>query len=196
MTYTKQDVELLDKIVNDIDLQLKEFNEILPYEYNKNAYSPRLINLLLTTCVIIEKYCKLMQVECNLPAPTRENGGIRQLLKNIDQNGVLRNMEWTTAFNDNFQPFDGNYDWWALYNDTKHDTSFNITDVKYHHVVTAIVALHSLQRLVHAKLTNNWTTLHGKDLLDITKWDKRSNLSWQTHHELFHTYTAPKNLRS
>lgn len=192
MTYTKQDLELPNKIVNDIDLQLKEFNEILPYEYNKNAYSPRLVNLLLTTCTVIERFCKLIQVECDLPEPTQKNGGIRQLLTNIDQNGVLGNMEWTTAFYDKFQPFDGIYTWWKLNNDTKHDISFNITDVKYCDVVTAIVALHSLQRLAYAKFTDDWTTLHGADLLDITKWDKKTNLSWHTHHELFHTYTAPK----
>src|SRR2546428_10865115 len=98
MTYSKKDLELPNKIVDDIDLQLKEFNQIIPYEYNKNAYSPRLVNLLLTTCAVIERFCKLIQVECNLPEPTRENGGIRKLLTNIDQNVVLKNMEWTTAF--------------------------------------------------------------------------------------------------
>lgn len=131
-------------------------------------------------------------MECNLPESTPQTGGIRQLLRTIDQNGVLSNMEWTTVFYDNFQPFDGIYDWWRLYNDTKHTETFSITDVKYRHVVTAIVALHSLQRLVYAKLTKDWTTLHGADLLDITKWDKKTNLSWQTRHNLFHTYTAPK----
>ena len=61
MTYILQDLQLTDKIVDDIDLQLKEFNEIIPYEYNIDAYSPRLVNLLLSTCTIIERFCKLIQ---------------------------------------------------------------------------------------------------------------------------------------
>jgi len=191
MTYTLQDLTLPDKIITDIDLQLKEFNQIIPYEYNTNAYSPRLVNLLLSTCTIIERFCKLIQIECSLPAPTPQNGGIRQLISNIDQNGVLANMNWTTVFNNTFQPFDGTYDWWQLYNNTKHDSNFNITDVKYHHVVTAIVALHSLQRLAYAKVDTRGTMLQGNDLLDITKWSQTSGLSWHTTHELFHTNTGP-----
>lgn len=192
MAYTEEDLELPSKIVNDIDLQLKEFNEIIPFEYNQDAYSPRLVNLLLTTCSLIESYCKLIQIECSLPAPTQQNGGIRELIRTIDQSGVLANMDWTTAFHDTFQPFDGVMDWWEKYNATKHDLKLKITDVRYKHVVTAIVALHSLQRLAHAKHTKDWTCLQGEDLLDISKWEKKTDLSWHTHYELFHTYTAPK----
>lgn len=192
MTYTIENLRILDQVMNDIDLQLKDFNYIVPYEYNQEAYSPRLVNLLLTTCIIIERYCKILQIECQLPEPNMTNGGIRGLLKKIDNNRVLANMEWTTAFNEKFQPFDGTYAWWQMYNDTKHVETFSIIDVKYRHVVTAIVALHSLQRLAWAKLTTNWIQLHGADLLDVSKWNKESNLSWKTSHGLFHTYSAPK----
>lgn len=192
MPYSEDDLQLLAKIVNDMDLQLKEFHEIIPYEYNQEAYSPRLVNLLLTTCSLIESYCKLIQRECSLPEPTTSNGGIRNLIKKIDQTGVLRNMEWHTIFHDSFQPFDGVMEWWEKYNGTKHDLKLTVTGVKYKHVVTAIVALHTLQRLVHAKTSTDWTQLHGADLLDITKWETKTNLLWSTHHELFYTYTAPK----
>lgn len=191
MAYSEHDLQLLRKIVNDIDLQLKEFNEIIPYEYNQEAYSPRLINMLLTTCSLIESYCKLIQRECSLPEPSG-NGGIKKLILKIDQSGVLANMEWHTVFHDSFQPFDGVMDWWDKYNATKHDLKLTVTSVKYKHVVTAIVALHTLQRLTHAKTSTDWIQLHGVELLDIAKWERKTNLLWATHHELFYTYTAPK----
>ncbi|AFS82632.1 hypothetical protein [Candidatus Nitrosopumilus sediminis] len=194
MTYTIADLKILDQVMNDIDLQLKDFNYIIPYEYNQEAYSPRLVNLLLTTCIVIERYCKILQIECQLPEPDG-NGGIRGVLRNLDGNGVLANMKWTTSFNEEFQPFDGTYAWWQMYNDTKHEETFSITDVKYRQVVTAILALHSLQRLAWAKLTTNWTKLNGMDLLDIEKWDEESDLSWSTRHGLFHTYSGPKKER-
>ena len=93
-----------------------------------------------------------------------------------------------------FQRFDGVMDWWDKYNTTKHDLKLTVTSVKYKHVVTAIVALHTLQRLVHAKTSTDWIQLHGSDLLDISKWKKKTELLWITHHELFSTYTAPKKI--
>ena len=190
MTF-ENDVKLLSKLLLDIDKQLLEFNEIVPYEYNRDAYSPRLINLLLSTSSQIEAYCNLFIVECNLHPSTSANDGIKGVLREMNQNGVLSNMDWTTIFTEKFQPFDGVYEWWTKNNKIKHSLATYILSVKYHHVVTAIVALHSLERLAYAKIHN---ILNGIDLLDINKWDKKSNISWQTAHELFHTYTAPKQL--
>jgi len=192
MTYAKQELSLLNKIVDDIDLQLKEFNEIVPYEYNKDAYSPRLVNLFLTTCTVIESFCKLIQVECNLPT-LEKNGGIRGLLKNIDKNGVLSNMEWITDFNEHFQPFDGVYDWWSKNNDAKHDLKTNILNIKYRDVLTTIVALHSLERLANAKFDEIKPVI-GLDLLNIATWEKKSNRWYKTTHDLFHTFTAPRSI--
>jgi hypothetical protein len=181
----------LSKLVTDIDKQLKDFNEIIPYEHNQDAYSPRLVNMLLSTCSQIESFCKLIKNECNLPEPTSRNGGIRELLKKIDHNDVLSNMEWITSFYENFQPFDDIYDWWKKYNDIKHDMKTQILNVKYKHVLNAIVALHTLERLAYAKIQNN---LNGRHLIDSNNWEKKSNQLWSTNHELFYTYTAPKTI--
>jgi len=119
-----------------------------------------------------------------------QGDGMKDVLKQLNQNEVLSLMEWTTNFNDSFKPFDGNYDWWTKYNKVKHHLTTDILTIQYSHVVNAIVALVSLQRLAMAKISQN---LNGTDLIDISKWDANSKWSYYSSLQNFHTYTGPKS---
>ncbi|OLD21267.1 MAG: hypothetical protein AUI59_03270 [Thaumarchaeota archaeon 13_1_40CM_2_39_13_1] len=82
----------LYELLIDTERQLGEFNERVPFKYNKDVFSPRLVNLLLMACTQIEALCKIFITELKLRKPTRKNG-MRGVIAEIDKNGVLSNMK-------------------------------------------------------------------------------------------------------
>ena len=59
----------LQKLHEDIEKQLLQFDEIIPYEQQTTAdiFSPRLLNMMLFCCPQIEAVTKLISEKCDFP---------------------------------------------------------------------------------------------------------------------------------
>ena len=160
--------ELLLELLYDTERQLEDFNHLVPFKYNKDVYSPRLVNLLHTTCTQIETLCSLLVPELNLPGP--QGDGIKDVLRQLDANGVLSKMNiYSRKMDEKFQPFvGGTYEWWTRNNKIKHDLLAKGRAIKYRTVVDGIAALVCLHRLSSAMF--NSTTFLPSEILDSQNW--------------------------
>lgn len=127
-----------------------EVSHIIPIENNPKTFSPRLYNLLLTTCGQIEGMMKLV---CrNLNITVRQNTDFPTLYKKLNRQGTLRNQavffirnhKTITPFKfrstrDRKVPL-----WWKNYNKSKHSLPEGFMQGNLTNVVNALSALHSL----------------------------------------------------
>ncbi len=79
------------KMLNHPSKQLEEYDDVTPFEHNKTAWSPNLVNLLLTVSPHIESVTGILLNEFNLTAPP--GSGIKGAIQTIDSQGVLSNLE-------------------------------------------------------------------------------------------------------
>ncbi|MEW5841379.1 MAG: hypothetical protein AB1753_10295 [Thermoproteota archaeon] len=160
------DQDFLAELLYDTEKQLADFNDIIPFKYNKNVFSPRLVNLHLTTCSQIEALCGLFITELNLMGPS--GNGMKDVMLELDVNGVLSNMkiDWY-SLGETFSPFTTGYDWWVKYNKTKHKMVAEAKNLKYSDVANGLAALAGLHRLASAMRLYVYTK---NDILDKTKW--------------------------
>jgi hypothetical protein len=160
--------ELLLELLYDTERQLEEFSHLVPFKYNKDVYSPRLVNLLLTTCTQIETLCELLVPELQLPG--KQGDGIKDVIRQIDTNGILSKMNiYSKKLDEKFRPFaNGTYDWWTKNNKVKHELLVKGRAIKYHTVVDGIAALVCLHRLSNAM--HNSKSFTASEMLDSQNW--------------------------
>ena len=82
------DLENLKKLHTDLEKQMLQFDEVVPYERQRTAhiYSPRLLNMMLVCGAQIEAVTRLISRRCNF---VEQNGGIPSLIREINKKLVL-----------------------------------------------------------------------------------------------------------
>lgn len=96
-------------IHKDLETQFLEFDSIIPFEKQTcmDIYSPRLVNMLLTTCPQIESICVMLNDHMKIT----KNGNIPALMEEINRNKVLEKIVIYSKFTKKkFFPFK-NLDW-------------------------------------------------------------------------------------
>jgi len=182
--------KILSEFLSDTERQLKNFSDNVPFEYNPDVYSPRLLNLLLVTCAQIEALCWFFMAEFSWALP--QNQGMKWVISQLDQNNVLSQMKLKSTLTPNLIcPFSGSYAWWTKYNDSKHDLVTKSQDVKYADVIDAISAYFALFNLAVTRIE---TTASEADLLSGNNWDLDSHRQFWSSEHLFVTDTAYKDL--
>lgn len=137
------ELENLRKLHIDLEKQMLDFDEIIPYERQRTAqiYSPRLLNMMLVCATQIEAITRLISSKCNLVT----TGGIPSLIRKINQNAVLSNFNIISIPHRlQFTPFTEDLEWWDAYNDLKHDLLDKQFKITYATVMNAFAALSSL----------------------------------------------------
>jgi hypothetical protein len=127
-----------------------EVSHIIPIENNPKTFSPRLYNILLTTCGQIEGMMKLI---CkNLSITGTQNADFPKLYKKLNRQGTLRNQ--AVFFIKNYKTitpfkFRSTRDrkvplWWRNYNKSKHSLPDGFMQGNLTNTINALSALYSL----------------------------------------------------
>lgn len=173
------EIRELKRIWEDLEKQLLEFNEIVPYEKNPHdVYSPRLVNMMLVTGPQIEAMTRLIVKKLKL----RPQGtGIPSYLKEINKNSVLsmqRIISLTSGLL--FTPFPVKEIWWKSYNETKHKLIDEINKIRYQKVMESLAALAALYRIYDVIVKN---PTHGKSILDRKNWQNPTREIFEANDE-------------
>ncbi len=142
------DLNNLRKLHTDLEKQMIQFDEIIPFERQTTAkiFSPRLLNMMISCGPQIEAITELICVRCNIELPKKKN--IPELIQKMNSKGVLSNLEISTlAHGILFTPFTRDLEWWQTYNDLKHELAQKQSKTTYTVVMDALAALAALHRL-------------------------------------------------
>ncbi|MFZ1076403.1 MAG: hypothetical protein WAN47_03110 [Nitrosotalea sp.] len=140
------DLENLGKLHNDLEKQMLNFDEVVPYERQRTGeiYSPRLLNMMLVCGAQIEAVTRLISSRCNIII----DGGIPALIRKINEKTVLSNFKIVSILHKlQFTPFTRDLEWWEAYNELKHELKekqFKITYTTVMDTFAALAALHCL----------------------------------------------------
>ena len=138
-------LENLQKLHTDLEKQMLNFDEVIPYEHQRTAkiYSPRLLNMMLACGPQVEAITRLISTKCGFP-----DGGIPSLIEKINQKTVLSDLKIVSIPHRLlFTPFGTELLWWDAYNELKHelnDKQFKITYTTVMDAFAALAALHCL----------------------------------------------------
>lgn len=179
----------LQKLHEDVEKQLLQFDEIIPYEKQRSAeiFSPRLLNMMLSCCPQIEAITKLITERCGFPLnETDEDGKTRpksvpSLIKKIDENAVLSNLCLEVKIHDyeaGLTPFTPYLKWWKKYADLKHGLATKQFEINYVDVMdafSALASLHCIARKIEQFSDNPLDVLNGKNWSDPIFVDYKRN---------------------
>lgn len=176
----KFQLEELQKLHTDLEKQMQNFDEVLPYERQRTAeiYSPRLLNMMLVCGSHIEAVTRLIANKCNFI-----DGGIPSRIRQINEKSVLTNFKIVSIPHQiQFTPFLGEFVCWDAYNELKHDLVDKSHKIVYTTVIDAFAALAGLHCLAE-KLSSCF----DKDIPNIL--DAKQ---WTTEERLLRVMTMPK----
>lgn len=162
------DLENLGKLHKDLEKQMLNFDEVVPYERQRTAqiYSPRLLNMMLVCGAQVEAVTRLISSRCKI---TIDNGGIPALIREINQKSVLANFKiFSIQHQLLFSPFTNEFEWWGAYNELKHELKekqFKITYTTVMDAFAALAALHCLAQKLSGAFDNDISKI-----LDSKNW--------------------------
>ena len=160
-------LENLRKLHVDLEKQMLNFDEVIPYERQRTAqiYSPRLLNMMLVCGSQIEAITKLISRKCDIDY----DQGIRPAIRNINENAVLSNFHiFSIPHKLQFTPFTRDLEWWETYNDLKHELQDKQFKITYTRVMDAFAALAALHRLADKLDSANKKQI--QQILDRKSW--------------------------
>ncbi|MFM7797101.1 MAG: hypothetical protein ACKO7N_10095 [Candidatus Nitrosotenuis sp.] len=164
----------LEKLHIDLEKQMLTFDEIVPFERQTTAkiFSPRLLNIMLVCGAQIEAVTDLIVRRCNIEQKyvykgKKKEKSVTQLIKDIDAHAVLSKMEIVSKSHEVlFSPF--HLDWWAKYNELKHELSTKHLQINYTTVMDSLAALSGLYCLAKKLLFVQDEVIN--DVLDHKSW--------------------------
>src|SRR5689334_10341647 len=109
------ELQNLQKLHLDLEKQMLNFDEIVPFERQRTAeiYSPRLLNMMLVCGAHIESVTKLISRRCDFNYPD-----LRTAIRTINKKGVLSNFGIISIPHELvFTPFTDSLEWWESYNE-------------------------------------------------------------------------------
>lgn len=139
------ELQNLQKLHLDLEKQMLNFDEIVPFERQRTAeiYSPRLLNMMLVCGAHIESVTKLLSRRCDFIYVN-----LRDEIRKLNKKGVLSNFNIISIPHEIvFAPFTDSLEWWESYNQLKHELQekqFKITYVRVMDAFAALSALHCL----------------------------------------------------
>lgn len=139
------ELQNLKKLHLDLEKQMLNFDEIIPFERQRTAeiYSPRLLNMMLVCGAHIESVTKLISRGCDF-----NYVDLRKSIRIINKKGVLSNFIIISIPHElAFTPFTNGLEWWESYNELKHELQekqFKITYIRVMDALATLAALHCL----------------------------------------------------
>lgn len=197
----KLQLDNLKKLHVDLEKQMINFDEVLPYERQRTAliYSPRLLNIMLTCCPQIESVTTLIAQRCDISLEyvnkygIKKSKSVRQLIREINSKLVLSKFVIVSKTNDLlFTPFGSDLGWWQKYNELKHELAIKQFEINYTVVMDALAGLCGLYCLADKLMScfdrdipevldsKNW--VDSDYLIKIANLDKQSTINryWES----------------
>lgn len=138
----------MEDLYADTERQVIELNYVIPLDNDEQTYSPRLYNILQSTCGQVENMlkiiCKKLQLDpCDDKFPCLFKAlNVDRILENWNV-GVIRTNKSIQPFKiENKTPF-----WWQKYNATKHNLPCGLTEGNIGNTINALAALFVLHNL-------------------------------------------------
>jgi len=147
----KYNLNNLTKLQTDLEKQMLQFDEIIPFERQTTAkiFSPRLLNMMIVCGPQVEAVTELICKRCNIDVPEKKN--VPELIKKINSKAVLSNFEIVSLLHNLlFTPFTRDLEWWQTYNRLKHELAEQQSKITYTVVMDGLAALAGLHFLAHS----------------------------------------------
>ena len=161
------ELDNLKKLHVDLEKQMLNFDEIVPFERQRTAeiYSPRLLNMMLVCGAQIDAVTRLIAKRCGF----NHNDHIPPLIRKINEKTVLSNFQIISIPHKlQFTPFTRDLEFWDAYNELKHELQekqFKITYTRVMDGFAALATLHYLAGQLVAVRDENIT-----NVLDRQNW--------------------------
>lgn len=168
----------MQKLYGDTERQLMEVSYTIPLDNNPDVYSPRLYNILQFSCAQIHSLFKTISTNLKLQI---KSDMFPEYYKILNEKGMLQSQEVLQLQNrESMKPFNETeqHDWWAGYNDTKHQLPEGIRQGTLGNVLNALAAAFILNNIANI---SGWKhepheILDGKNWYNIIAGYGRENL--------------------
>lgn len=175
------ELQNLQKLHLDLEKQMLNFDEIVPFERQRTAeiYSPRLLNMMLVCGTHIESVTKLISRTCGF-----YYDNLRDSIRKINEKGVLSNFNIVSIIHQlGFTPFANDLEWWESYNELKHELQEKQFKLTYARVMDAFASLSALHCLAKTLVSNtddfiprildkeHW--IYNENLYEVTKYNAK-----------------------
>ena len=163
-------IDSLDALHEDLEKQMIAFDDIVPFrkQWHIQLYSPRLINILLSTGPQIEAVTKRLGEMLSI-----NDDRVPTILHEIERSRVMDNIRPRAIRQDiMFPKFGPNFGWWNEYNRIKHEMYKDELRISYMLVMEALAALAMLSFL--AKCVARLNVVHLTPNKSIKKRADRS----------------------
>ena len=160
-------LESMKSLFQETERQFLEVSHIIPLDNDLKTYSPRFYNILQFSCAQVHSLFKMICSRLDLKV---EYDNFPEYYKILNQKGMLEKQMILLIHNVKvYNPFKTNkhHEWWAGYNDTKHDLPDGIKQGTLGNVIDAITAVFALINI--ANLTR-WHHNEPEKLLDGNNW--------------------------
>jgi len=175
--YFIEDVKKLRDSYYEIERQFMEISRIIPIDNKPETYSPRLYDILQTSCGQVENLLRLI---CDKLELKYEKKNFPSYYKILNKTGILERQtvdyfsgEWTCL------PFelDSEYEspfWWRAYNETKHDLPKGYKKGNLQNTIFALAGVYALLCIA------SYAQLDGEKILDNSQWMEQDAISPNT----------------
>src|SRR2546425_7011110 len=157
MTF-EQELEKMQNLFLYTDRELHELSQLIPLDNKLETYSPRLYNILQSSCGQVENMCRILCEKLQLK-PQKSN--FPSYYSELNVNGMLdKQAVYLITKNEVITPLkitsNDTPDWWKNYNDTKHKLPDGILQGNIGNTVNALSSLYSLHRIAfHVRFESN-----------------------------------------
>ena len=152
----------------DLEKQFEELIRIIPLDNPKETYSPRLYDILQTSCSQVEN---LMRILCKRLGLNPKGDNFRDYYDELNTRKILEKQAVAVLRGPNeYKPFvnltdNTNPVWWKAYNDTKHHLPEGYKAGNLQNTIMALGAVYCLHCFAH------YVDENGNDVLENNHWD-------------------------
>jgi len=161
----QEDIRIMRESYYELERRFIEINRIIPFDNSGDTYSPRLYDILQTTCGQVENMLRLICDE--MQSPCGNNPGFPKYYETLNSTGILE-RQIIDYFSSSLtcKPFFVEPDqkspfWWRSYNKTKHNLpqgykEGNLTNTVF--ALSGAYALHCIAEYckhAHQEILNN-----------------------------------------
>ena len=173
----REDIRLMLNAYYETERQYLELIRIIPIENEPTAFSPKLYDILQSSCGQVESLLRLIDDRLELKYQEKN---FPSYYNALNQTGILKRQLVAAVIADEgytlFKLQEGmkTPSWWNAYNDTKHSLPQGYKQGNLLNTVLALSGVFSLHCM--AKYTNSM----GKDILKNENWNEEDSFALKT----------------
>lgn len=175
--YFIEDVKKLRDSYYEIERQFMEISRIIPIDNKPETYSPRLYDILQTSCGQVENLLRLI---CDKLELKYEKKNFPSYYKILNKTGILERQK-VDYFSGELTCFpfklDSEYEspfWWIAYNETKHDLPKGYKKGNLRNTIFALAGVYALLCIA------SYVQHDEEKILDNSQWMEQDAISMNT----------------